>query len=179
MADSSHDPIVVGVDGSEPSVAALRYAARLAEAMHATLRAVITWEYPDFGVEYPAAKWEADLDAGAVLSTAVARAFGDAPPAGLRKDVVEGPAAPTLIDESEHARMLVVGARGAGGFARLLLGSVSEAWARHAHCPVLVVRDPTVELSGAQESESARKDDGSVVNEPADPVPTTPGGGEQ
>ena len=152
MADMTHGPILVGVDGSEASVTALRYAGKLAEAMHATLRAVITWEYPDFGVAYPATEWEPDANAAAVLSTAITKAFGSTPPPRLRKDVVQGPAAPTLIDESEHARMLVVGARGAGGFARLLLGSVSEACTRHAHCPVLVVRDPTAQLPAANQA---------------------------
>jgi len=157
MADNTHGPILVGVDGSDGSVAALRYAGELAKAMHATLRVVITWEYPDFGVAYPAAEWEPDLKAAEVLSAAIGQAFDGTPPSRLRQEVVQGQAAPTLIDESKHARMLVVGARGAGGFARLLLGSVSEACARHAHCPVLVVRDPTAELPATAKAEQRKE----------------------
>jgi nucleotide-binding universal stress UspA family protein len=155
--DIARGPVLIGVDGSEPSVAALRYAGKLAEAMNAPLRVVIAWEFPDFGVAYPGDDWEPDVRAAAVLSAAITQAFGDDLPPRLRKDVLEGQAASILIEESRHARMLVVGARGAGGFARLLLGSVSEACARHAACPVLVVRTPAPETPTARHTMAERR----------------------
>lgn len=150
MAAMTHLPILAGVDGSDASVAALRFAGTLADAVHAPLRAVIVWDHPDFGAACGSAAGAPDLEAQQLLFRAITQAFGDSPPSALRADVVRGLAAPTLIDESRHARMLVVGARGAGGCWRLLLGSVSEACARHARCPVLVLRDPTAEFPGLE-----------------------------
>jgi nucleotide-binding universal stress UspA family protein len=69
--------------------------------------------------------------------------FGGRRPPGLRTDVREGNAARVLLEASEGARMLVVGSRGHGGFAGLLLGSVSAACAEHASCPVLVLHGTT------------------------------------
>jgi nucleotide-binding universal stress UspA family protein len=65
--------------------------------------------------------------------------FGDQPPAGLQRQVREGGAAKVLLDAGESAIILVVGSRGHGGFAGLLLGSVSANVAEHASCPVLVI----------------------------------------
>lgn len=140
MDDSTDaDRIVVGVDGSESSIAALRYAARLAEAFDAPLEAICTWTYPPFDGPLPVSGWYPEQDAAATLDAAIERAFGDSPPEGLTRKVLVGPAARTLIDLSEHSGMLVLGSRGHGGFVGLLLGSVSAACAEYAHCPVVVV----------------------------------------
>jgi len=135
-------PILVGVDGSESSVDALRYAKGLATAMHAPLRVFMAWENPVLGLYFPHHPYDWDPKAGAekVLDTAIAEAFGDDRPAGLIHELVEGPAAKALTDESRNSRMLVLATRGAGGFGRLVLGSVSATCAQHAHCPVLLVR---------------------------------------
>jgi nucleotide-binding universal stress UspA family protein len=61
----------------------------------------------------------------------------------LSTKTLHGPPARTLIEESRNAFMLVLGSRGHGGFAGLLLGSVSTACAQHAHCPVLIMHGPT------------------------------------
>lgn len=137
-------PIVVGVDGSDSSIAALRHAARIAEALGAPLEAVTTWTAPPF-VDYSSiAGWSPEVEASAVLDDAVEQAFADALPRALVRTVLPGLPAPTLIAQSRDAEMLVLGSRGHGGFAGLLLGSVSAACAAHAHCPVLIVRGDVV-----------------------------------
>jgi nucleotide-binding universal stress UspA family protein len=141
MDDSTEpDRIVAGVDGSASSIAALRYAARLAEAFDAPLEAITTWTYPSFAGP-DVAGWYPEQSAADTLDAAVERAFGASPPEGLTRTVLVGPAARTLIDVSDHCGMLVLGSRGHGGFAGLLLGSVSTACAQYAHCPVVVVHE--------------------------------------
>lgn len=139
MEDMDLDRIVVGVDGSESSVAALRYAARLADAFDAPLEALTTWTFPPYAGASLVAGWDPERDAADTLDAAVERAFGGSVPEGLTRTVLVGPAARTLIEVSDRCGMLVLGSRGHGGFAGLLLGSVSSACAEHAHCPVVVV----------------------------------------
>lgn len=136
-------PILVGVDGSEPSVSALRYAAELAEAVHAPLRVVTVWQYPALIPYFPPEAREQEAAAASALSISITRAIGEDDTVQLSRDLLEGSPAQRLIQESRHARMLVLATRGAGGFARLLLGSVSAACAAHAHCPVLLVPSGT------------------------------------
>lgn len=133
-------PVVVGVDASEPSVAALRYAARLAVALQKPLEAITAWSYPPLASADSIQAWSPEEDAEQNLDAALTRAFGEFLPPSLSRRVVAGPPALTLIARSEDAEMLVVGNRGVGGFAGLLLGSVSAACVSHARCPVLVVR---------------------------------------
>jgi len=130
--------IVVGVDGSDSSVDALAYAAGLAGLMNTSLEAVTTWEYPSAAM-YETADWSPKRDAEELLEAALTSAFGAERPAGLTTTIRQGGAARVLIDESEHAEMLVLGSRGHGGFAGLVLGSVSAACTAHGKCPVLVV----------------------------------------
>lgn len=137
--NTDDDRILVGVDGSEHSINALRYAAHLAKALDAPLYAVAAWGYPALANYYDVKVWSPEQDARVVLDGALRAAFGDRMPDRFGSGVIAGPAAAALIDESNRASMLVVGSRGRGGFAGLLLGSVSQACAAHAHCPVLVV----------------------------------------
>ena len=132
--------IIVGVDGSDSSIAALRYAARLADALDAPLEAVTTWYYSSLTGARLVMEWTPEQDATDTLTAAVDQAFGDDPPARLIRTVAGGPPARTLIEMSRTCEMLVLGNRGHGGFVGLLLGSVSAACVRHAHSPVLVVR---------------------------------------
>lgn len=134
---ASPAPIVVGVDGSESSDAALAEAARLAPALEAELLLITTWQDPA-GYGYIAPDWSMKARAQQLLTDTIDRVFGTETPAGMRSEIVEGPPARVLINASKDARMLVVGSRGHGGFAGMLLGSVSGACAEHAHCPVLV-----------------------------------------
>jgi nucleotide-binding universal stress UspA family protein len=68
--------------------------------------------------------------------------LGESQPASVEVRAVNGFAAQDLIEASRDADLLVVGSRGGGGFARLLLGSISDQVVRHAHCPVVVVPGP-------------------------------------
>jgi nucleotide-binding universal stress UspA family protein len=139
-------PIVVGVDGSPSSLAAVDWAVREAHARQRPLRIVHAFLWPLYDVPLgpsvvgPA---EAGLQHAAehIVSTAVDRARQTAPTVELSTDMpVRAPAA-ALIAESAGAHLIVVGHRGLGGFAGLLLGSVGVQTAAHASCPVVVVRD--------------------------------------
>jgi nucleotide-binding universal stress UspA family protein len=132
--------IVVGVDGSPPSQQALRWGAHLAASFGASLDAVTAWDFPaSYGWASVPSGWDPAGDMRKVLDETIKDVFGDQPPAGLRRLVQEGGAAKVLLDASQGAVMLVVGSRGHGGFAGLLLGSVSANVAEHARCPVLVI----------------------------------------
>lgn len=133
--------IVVGVDGSDTSKEALRWAARLASPLNATIHAIVAWEYPIvFGLEggMPGS-WKPDETAKEIMNHALDSVFGKERPTGLKASISQGHATFVLLDASKHAEMLIVGSRGLGGFSGLLLGSVSSACAEHAKCPVLVV----------------------------------------
>ena len=132
--------IVVGIDGSEHSKRALRWAGRFLAVTGGRIDAVIAWHPPvSFGWSYVPGDWNPEKDAEKVLSRAVDEVFGADPPIGMRLIVREGNPAKVLLDESRDADLLVVGSRGHGGFAGLLLGSVSAHCAEHATLPVLVV----------------------------------------
>ncbi|MEP6798220.1 MAG: universal stress protein, partial [Lapillicoccus sp.] len=137
--------VVVGVDGSEPSLSALRWGAFIASVTDTTLLVVSTWQTtPSFGlISEGSGGLASDIDPDAVLrealDTAVSRALGGSPPVGLECRVLRGNTTEVLLELSADARMLVVGSRGHGGFTGLLLGSVSAACTEHATCPVLVI----------------------------------------
>ncbi|GGC89152.1 universal stress protein [Tersicoccus solisilvae] len=142
--NNAAEPILVGVDGSDSSVEALREAAVLADALQAPLEVVMVWEFPDQADYYGISSSVIEGDARASLDDTVRAAFEEGPPDGLTAGLLYGPTKRTLIERSRHARMLVLGSRGHGGFMGMLLGSVSAACAEHAHCPVLVVHRPRV-----------------------------------
>ena len=132
--------IVVGVDGSDGSKQALRWAATLAAMFDARLDAVATWELPAMSLlRVLPESYSPEPDIERLLADTVDAVFGDDRPAGMQLKVLEGPAAQMLVAAAEGALMLVVGSRGLGGFSGLLLGSVSARVAEHASCPVLVV----------------------------------------
>lgn len=133
--------IVIGVDGSEPSKDAVRWAAKQAELTGAELHAVTAWRFPPtYG--YPVDYSDVDFAAQArkTLEEVVAETLGQTPPVPVTARVIEGHPAAVLIDASRSADLLVVGSRGRGAFTEMLLGSVSQQCALHATCPVLVVR---------------------------------------
>ena len=138
-------PVIVGVDGSEHSKAALREAVRLAHALQAPVEAVMCWEdpllYEGFYGDYTALDPEAfRVNAEQRLEAVLTEVFGDSRPENLSVQLVRGRPADLLIAASTDAQLLVLGPRGVGGVLGLLLGSVTHACVAHAHCPVLVVR---------------------------------------
>lgn len=140
MGNEQDAVIVVGVDGSEQSVRALRWAARLAPELGAGIKAVGAWENPPEYVGFARFKDENfDELARKRVDDALQEAFGEDLPAGLSTVVEFGHPPRVLIRHSEGASMLVVGRRGHGGFGGLLMGSVSSACVAHAPCPVLVL----------------------------------------
>ena len=132
--------VVVGVDGSEPSKKALRWAARIAASTGARIDAVAAWQMPPSYVwSVVPNDWDQNADTNTALAATVDEVFGANRPDNMRLAVHEGYPTAVLLDESNGALMLIVGSRGHGGFAGLLLGSVSAAVAEHATCPVLVI----------------------------------------
>ncbi|MFJ6156166.1 universal stress protein [Pseudarthrobacter sp. NPDC092184] len=135
--------ILVGVDGSEPSIEALRQAQRLATPLGAKVLANAYWDYPQVYAGYVMMGIEGfEERAGEILDDAVRKAFGGETPSNVLPNLIRGHPRDSLIDASRDADMVVVGRRGHGGFGGLLLGSVSSALVAHAHCPVLVVHTP-------------------------------------
>jgi len=138
--------IVVGVDGSEPSIRALRWAARQAGLTGDSLEAVISWEYPAAGWATMVAAIPADFDpqkvAAQVLDETLEQTLGDEA-AAVTRTVLIGNPAQALMDRSDGASLLVVGDRGYSGFKATLLGSVGLHLTQHAPCPVVVVRGTT------------------------------------
>jgi len=134
--------IVVGVDGSQSSIDALRWAAGQAKLTGAALEVVAAWEYPtSFGWLPPwPTDYDAEKEAYRALDEIVRPVLADHPGLEIRQTVMEGHPAPVLVKAAEAADLLVVGSRGHGAFAGMLLGSVSEHCASHAACPVVVVR---------------------------------------
>jgi nucleotide-binding universal stress UspA family protein len=135
--------IVVGVDASEPSKEALRWAIRQAELTGAHLEIVIAGEIPSM------AYWSAlpegidfAKESGTALRQTIDEVLGADPKVSFHADVVEGHPAPILVERSKDADLLVVGSRGHGQFTGMLLGSVSEHCVAHSSCPVVVVRNP-------------------------------------
>jgi nucleotide-binding universal stress UspA family protein len=141
--NSEHEHrIVVGVDGSPSSKAALAWAIGQAHLTGAVVEAVTAWDYPTtYGYAAPVIDVDWEGLAAQVLSDAIAEVAPDAGPAAITQRVSEGNAASVLLDASVGADLLVVGSRGHGGFVEALLGSVSQHMVHHANCPVVVIRD--------------------------------------
>ena len=141
VAQHQEGPVVVGVDGSESSKEALRWAARMAAVEGVEIVAITAWDYPQAYNSPVDVNWRPDVDAEVILADTLREVFGDERPPGLEARAVHGPARTVLLEASEGASLVVVGSRGHGGFAGLLLGSVSSACAEHGHCPVVVVHE--------------------------------------
>ncbi|CAM5541197.1 universal stress protein [Streptomyces griseomycini] len=131
---SGAGPVVLGVDGSPDSDEAVDVAFTEAAQRRAELVAVHAWR-PD-----RAPPGTAPGSAAHLLARAIAGRADAHPDVTVRRDPVDGKAREVLLEASKAAQLLVVGTRGRGGLAGLLLGSVSQAMMTHAHCPVVTVR---------------------------------------
>ena len=135
--------IVVGVDGSDSSKAALRWAIRQAKLTGGSVDAVTAWRFPSTYGWPPPTDGAIDFEGNAkqILTTALAEVSGLEPDVPVRPLVTEGHAADVLLRAARGADLLVVGSRGHGGFRSAVVGSVSLYCVLHARCPVLVLRD--------------------------------------
>jgi nucleotide-binding universal stress UspA family protein len=137
--------IVVGVDGSENSVSALRWAAGQAEVRNTALRVVFVWEFPYMDVVPPTLGAtlppysEMQEAAEKQLDEIIAKAHLS-PGCKVERVVAEGAVVRILLDQAKDADLLVVGARGRGGFLGLLTGSVATQLVNHSTVPTVVVR---------------------------------------
>jgi nucleotide-binding universal stress UspA family protein len=139
--------IVVGVDGSDSSSAALEWALDEAELRGVDVQAVMAWQPP---AAYNAPNIMAvstlvtgeDVAAAATAEVArIAAEAGKGRSANLTSEALEGHPAEVLISAAQDASLLVVGSRGHGGFVGALLGSISHHVVAHAECPVVVIPD--------------------------------------
>ena len=136
--------VLVGMDGSPHSEAALDFAAEEASLRGAGLLVVCAWELPmvvDPMAAYPGEWFERmQQDADDLVKTAVARVKESYPAVQTQGKAIEGHPAVVLLEEAKSADMIVLGSHGRGEFASLLLGSVAQQVIHHATCPVVVVR---------------------------------------
>lgn len=138
--------VVVGIDGSPASARALSWGAEEARAHGAEIYVVMAYSIPAppvaVGLVQPpwrnGDEWRQDTEAA--LQQTLRQTLGEDPQINVETEVVEGSPAKALIAASKRADLLVVGTRGHGGFAGMLLGSVSQHVTAHAACAVTVVR---------------------------------------
>ncbi|MCC9309550.1 universal stress protein [Kitasatospora sp. RB6PN24] len=145
--EQTREKIVAGVDGSEQSRRALRWAMRQAELTGAVLEAVIAWEPPfsGWGGNVRPDEENALADqARKVLVESIEKVSDSGPAVEVTARVLEGTPAQVLLKAAadDGVALLVVGSRGLGGFTGALLGSVGQHCAQHAPCPVVIVRGP-------------------------------------
>ncbi|RWZ59204.1 universal stress protein [Labedella populi] len=138
---SGGKPIVVGVDRSATSIAALRYAVALGDALDLPVDVISAWEWPSIfaGGFLPPSEWSPEPEARRTLDDALHTAFGSARPARVRPRTVHSLPAKALVALSATAHTVVLGRRGRGGFSGLTMGSVTAAVAAHSVCPVVIV----------------------------------------
>ena len=152
--------IVVGVEGSDGSRAALRWALREASLRKATVEVVTAYVFPNapiypevsyVPVEQPALVQQiTDMQEAAIAAEQETTGVGTE--VEVKRHMLPGPAPGTLVRAAEGADLLVVGSRGRGGFLGLMLGSVSNYVTHHAPCPVVVVRGVAVDDADAPAS---------------------------
>jgi nucleotide-binding universal stress UspA family protein len=163
--------VVVGVDGSAGARHALRWAAAEARLRKVRLRVVHAWRFgftgiPADGYGYVGdspglftAEGISDLRRAAeeLLDRAITEIATEARGIGIERQVIEGGAAEVLVGAVTEGDLLVVGSRGHGGLAGLLLGSTSQQCAHHASCPVVIVRAPQTSPDGASAPAAATR----------------------
>ncbi|ADD43314.1 universal stress protein [Stackebrandtia nassauensis] len=149
MNENNVKPVVVGIDGSRDSLRTLEYAAVEAVSRNLPLRIVHARSWPLYSGDaavvfaYSAPPLSTDAENQRVIDEAVDTVHHAHPDLPVSGQVIHGGASIVLVGESEHAEIIVIGARGAGGVAEKLLGSVALDVAVRAKCPVLLVRGDT------------------------------------
>ena len=143
------ETILVGVDGSDNAHEALERAAEEAALHHAALQIVSAWDIPSvaFMGGYAAGTDQSLFEdvrgrAEKVVRDAIAVVGEIQPSVSCSGEAVQGQAASVLLERAAEDDLVVVGSRGRGGFASLLLGSTSQQVVHHARCPVLIVHHP-------------------------------------
>ena len=140
MQVRAYNKIVVGVDGSPSSNAALDWAAQEAEIRGAALELIHAWNYPNLGYGgYVAVLEDFEKDASSILNDVVATVREAHPNLKLVSSLLQGPTAQTIMERAKEADMVVVGSRGRGGFTGLLLGSVGQQLVHHCQIPVVII----------------------------------------
>lgn len=151
MPETSNEPqnhIVVGIDDSAGARHALRWAAAEAKLRNLRLDVIHVWAIPAQWAQGYGVEWTIDLESLGGDAQSVAEELAEGMldeaerPERMTVEAIEGNASAVLLEASKSAAMVVVGTRGRGGFARMLLGSVSNAIVHHAVCPVVVVPVP-------------------------------------
>ncbi|HUI03426.1 MAG TPA: universal stress protein [Acidimicrobiales bacterium] len=134
--------IVVGVDGSAVSKRALAWAAAEAKRTGAVVQVLMVWDNPqrDMWIPHVVPKGDPMALTRRVLHRTVEDVLGERPEVAVEAVALEGRVAHELLQAAKGADLLVVGNRGRGGFAGVVLGSVSLHCVSHAPCPVVVVR---------------------------------------
>ena len=157
--------MIVGVDGSAGARAALRWAMAEARLRRTRLRVIHAWtfSYPGgagYGylgesvAAFPGGLSTLHRAAEDMIEQAIADLAAEAEGVEIEREIVEGTAAEVLVDAATERDLLVVGSRGHGGFAGLLLGSVSQQCAHHARCPVVIVHAPRRVAGGPKLAEA-------------------------
>jgi nucleotide-binding universal stress UspA family protein len=138
--------ITVGIDGSAHSARALEWAIKEGAVRHSPVTVLTVHSVPASGwtgnpimLPQDASDQEEAREAAEEMTLKAMAQLGEAQPPSVTVRAVTGFPAQELIEASRTADLVVVGSRGAGGFARLLVGSVSSQVVHHAHCPVVVV----------------------------------------
>jgi nucleotide-binding universal stress UspA family protein len=138
------EEVVVGVDGSQNSLAALRWAGAYAARTGAVIRAINAWELPmvaDITGMVPVPDQRIMVDAANAILDEAIREADLAPGVTVIREVIAG-SAETLLEEAKGASLMVVGRRGHSGVIGLLTGSVATYCANHATIPVVIVPTP-------------------------------------
>jgi len=152
------DTIVVGVDGSEASFEALRWAVDEGRRRHWSVKAVLAWTFPNMVPvlgHFSDPAWLQD-QAEQRLDEWLRQELADAADVVVTRDVRQGSPAGVLLDAARDARLLVVGSHGRDGFSSFVLGSVSQQCAHHARCPVMIIRPEDSSREGRAERATPR-----------------------
>jgi nucleotide-binding universal stress UspA family protein len=150
--------IVVGIDGSQASLRALRWAAHEAKARAGAVQAITAWSWDGTGTVAPMATspTEERERAEHILTTAVTAVAGEFPGVSFATDVIEEHPARALTHAARDADLLVIGSHGHSRLHHAVLGSVSEECVRQATCPVVVLPVPHPHPAGKTEAVATR-----------------------